>query len=98
MSSTISADLQSKTLCSNQQCSHVIGTPLLLQVFKGCLLGTDILNHRNIDFWSHQQPAYNLRKFISCAGTNFCIRASAFIEAGALLPAVDMQCKLGSAL
>lgn len=55
---------------------------MLPQVFKGCLLGTDILNHRNIDFWSHQQPAYNLRKFISCAGTNFLIRASAFTAAG----------------
>ena len=55
---------------------------VLPQVFKGCLLGTDILNHRNIDFWSHQQPAYNLRKFISCAGTNFLIRASAFTAAG----------------
>ena len=55
-----------------------------LQVFRGCLLGTDILNYRNTEFWSHQQPAYNLRRFISCAGTNFLIRASAFREAGAL--------------
>lgn len=55
------------------------------KVFRGCLLGSDVLNHRNIDFWSHQQPAYNLRGFISCAGTNFLIRASAFIEAGARL-------------
>lgn len=58
---------------------------VLLQVFKGCFLGTDILNHLNIDFWHHQQPAYNLRKFISCAGTNFLIRASAFRQAGASL-------------
>ena len=84
--------------CRGTECCRThssVFCQLLLQVFKGCLLGTDILNHRNIDFWSHQQPAYNLRKFISCAGTNFLIRASAFVEAGMVKVSAADKCAHG---
>ena len=44
----------------------------------------DVFNHENVGFWHYLQPAYNVMGFISCAGTNFVIRSSAFAEAGTL--------------
>ena len=53
-----------------------------LQVFRGVHWLDDVLNHENISFWHYLQPAYSIMGFISCAGTNFLIRANAFAQAG----------------
>lgn len=53
-----------------------------LQVFRGVHWSDDVFNHENVGFWHYLQPAYNVMGFISCAGTNFVIRSSAFAEAG----------------
>ncbi|KAL3145110.1 hypothetical protein ABBQ38_001719 [Trebouxia sp. C0009 RCD-2024] len=52
------------------------------QVFRGVHWTDDVFNHENVGFWHYLQPAYNIIGFISCAGTNFVIRSSAFAEAG----------------
>lgn len=52
------------------------------QVFRGVHWSDDVFNHENVGFWHYLQPAYNVLGFISCAGTNFVIRSSAFAEAG----------------
>lgn len=52
------------------------------QVFRGVHWSDDVFNHENVGFWHYLQPAYNVMGFISCAGTNFVIRSSAFAEAG----------------
>ena len=53
-----------------------------MQVFRGVHWSDDVFNHENVGFWHYLQPAYNVMGFISCAGTNFVIRSSAFAEAG----------------
>ena len=57
-----------------------------LQVFRGVHWSDDVFNHENVGFWHYLQPAYNVMGFISCAGTNFVIRSSAFAEAGMRTP------------
>lgn len=57
-------------------------TLVCLQVFRGVHWSDDVFNHENVGFWHYLQPAYNVMGFISCAGTNFVIRSSAFAEAG----------------
>ena len=52
------------------------------QVFKGVNWRLDILNHQNVEFWSTMMPSYNTTGFISCAGTNFAIKAAALRELG----------------
>jgi cellulose synthase/poly-beta-1,6-N-acetylglucosamine synthase-like glycosyltransferase len=52
------------------------------QVFRGVHWSDDIFNHENVGFWHYLQPAYSVMGFISCAGTNFLIRSSAFAQAG----------------
>ena len=52
------------------------------QVFRGVSYWDDVFNHENVGFWHYLQPAYNVMGFISCAGTNFLIRANAFAQAG----------------
>ena len=54
----------------------------LPQVFRGVSFWDDVFNHENVGFWHYLQPAYNVMGFISCAGTNFLIRANAFAQAG----------------
>lgn len=61
---------------------------VVLQVFRGVHWSDDVLNHENVGFWHYLQPAYSVMGFISCAGTNFLIRSSAFAQAG------DCQCRL----
>lgn len=58
------------------------GAAVCLQVFRGVHWTDDVFNHENVGFWHYLQPAYNIIGFISCAGTNFVIRSSAFAEAG----------------
>lgn len=53
-----------------------------VQVFRGVHWSDDVFNHENIGFWHYLQPSYNVLGFISCAGTNFLVRASAFAQAG----------------
>ena len=53
-----------------------------VQVFRGVHWSDDVFNHENIGFWHYLQPSYNVLGFISCAGTNFVVRASAFAQAG----------------
>jgi len=55
----------------------------------------DVFNHENVGFWHYLQPAYNVMGFISCAGTNFVIRSSAFAEAGMLCLLQSQACLLG---
>jgi len=54
----------------------------------------DVFNHENVGFWHYLQPAYNVMGFISCAGTNFVIRSSAFAEAGVLCLLRSQACLL----
>lgn len=53
-----------------------------MQVFKGVDYKIDILNHQNVEFWSTMMPSYNTTGFISCAGTNFAIKAKALRHLG----------------
>ncbi|KAK9813505.1 hypothetical protein WJX73_003018 [Symbiochloris irregularis] len=52
------------------------------QVFKGVNYTIDILNHVNVEFWSTMMVSYNTTGFISCAGTNFAIKAAALRQLG----------------
>lgn len=54
----------------------------LLQVFEGVRKISDVFNHINVEFWSVLMVAYNTTGFISCAGTNFGIRATALKALG----------------
>ncbi len=65
-----------------------------LQVFRGVHWSDDVFNHENVGFWHYLQPAYNVMGFISCAGTNFVIRSSAFAEAGMLRLLQSQACWL----
>lgn len=56
-----------------------------MQVFRGVHWSDDVFNHENIGFWHYLQPSYNVLGFISCAGTNFLVRSSAFAQAGNVL-------------
>ena len=51
-------------------------------MFEGVHQVYDIFNHQNVEFWSTLMVAYNTTNFISCAGTNFAIRASALRALG----------------
>ena len=82
----LSCPYESLVLLRKDRHFHSSHKICLEQVFRGVTEYIDVLNHRNIDFWNHQQPAYNQRDFISCAGTNFLIRARAFTEAGTAAP------------
>ena len=42
----------------------------------------DIFNHANVHFWDYTQPGYDALGLISCTGTNFLLRARAFVDAG----------------
>lgn len=55
------------------------------QVFEGVHQVYDVFAHQNVEFWSTMMVAYNTTGFISCAGTNFAIRASALRACGMLL-------------
>ena len=54
----------------------------LLQVFEGVHQVYDVFAHQNVEFWSTMMVAYNTTGFISCAGTNFAIRATALRACG----------------
>ena len=56
-----------------------------MQVFEGVHPVYDIFNHQNVEFWSTLMVAYNSTDFISCAGTNFAIRATALRALGMAL-------------
>lgn len=62
-----------------------VGMVLSPQCFHNLNGATDIFNHGNIHFWEYMQPGYDALGFISCTGTNFLMRANAFIDVG-LLP------------
>ena len=53
-----------------------------MQVFEGVHQMYDVFAHQNVEFWSTLMVAYNTTGFISCAGTNFAIRASALRALG----------------
>ncbi|KAK9864111.1 hypothetical protein WJX84_001594 [Apatococcus fuscideae] len=59
------------------------GTDIPLnECFHNLNLHEDIFNHSNIHFWEYMQPGYDALGFISCTGTNFLVRAKAFVEVG----------------
>ncbi len=58
-----------------------------MQVFEGVHQVYDVFAHQNVEFWSTMMVAYNTTGFISCAGTNFAIRASALRACG--MPSID---------
>lgn len=69
-----------------------------LQVFEGVHPVYDIFNHQNVEFWSTLMVAYNTTGFISCAGTNFAVRANALRAIGMLsTSARPMFCSAGIA-
>lgn len=48
-----------------------------------------------VHFWEYMQPGYDALGFISCTGTNFLMRANAFIDVSAALTLpVTRICKL----
>ena len=53
-----------------------------VQVFEGVHQVYDVFAHQNVEFWSTMMVAYNTTGFISCAGTNFAVRASALRACG----------------
>ena len=59
-----------------------VGMVLSPQCFHNLNPHADIFNHSNVHFWEYMQPGYDALGFISCTGTNFLIRASAFRDAG----------------
>ncbi|KAK9804363.1 hypothetical protein WJX72_009368 [[Myrmecia] bisecta] len=59
-----------------------VGMVLSPQAFHNLRIHADIFNHANIHFWEYAQHGYDALGFISCTGTNFLTRASAFQEAG----------------
>ncbi|KAK9908885.1 hypothetical protein WJX75_004221 [Coccomyxa subellipsoidea] len=59
-----------------------VGMVLSPQCFHNLNMHTDIFNHSNLQFWEYMQPGYDAWGFISCTGTNFLMRAKAFMEAG----------------
>ncbi|KAK9846433.1 hypothetical protein WJX81_003716 [Elliptochloris bilobata] len=59
-----------------------VGMVLSPQCFHNLRLACDIFNHANVHFWEYMQPGYDALGFISCTGTNFLVRAKAFMEAG----------------
>ncbi|BDA41271.1 Cellulose synthase 1 [Coccomyxa sp. Obi] len=59
-----------------------VGMVLSPQCFHNLNTHTDIFNHSNRQFWEYMQPGYDAWGFISCTGTNFLMRAKAFMEAG----------------
>ena len=61
------------------------------QVFEGVHPVYDIFNHQNVEFWSTLMVAYNTTNFISCAGTNFAVRASALRALGEPLGALKQK-------
>jgi len=52
------------------------------QVFEGVHPIYDVFAHQNVEFWSTLMVAYNTTGFISCAGTNFAVRAAALRALG----------------
>jgi hypothetical protein len=52
------------------------------QCFHNINVEADIFNHSNINFWEYAQRGYDALGFISCTGTNFLTRSSAFQQAG----------------
>ena len=60
-----------------------VGMVLSPQAFHNLNPHADIFNHANIHFWEYMQPGYDALGFISCTGTNFLMRAQAFMEVGA---------------
>ena len=57
-----------------------VGMVLSPQAFHNLNPYADLFNHSNIHFWEYMQPGYDALGFISCTGTNFLMRAQAFIE------------------
>ena len=57
-----------------------VGMVLSPQAFHNLNPYADIFNHANIHFWEYMQPGYDALGFISCTGTNFLMRAQAFLE------------------
>ena len=51
------------------------------QAFHNLNPYADLFNHSNIHFWEYMQPGYDALGFISCTGTNYLMRAQAFMEA-----------------
>lgn len=56
-----------------------------VQVFEGVHPMYDVFAHQNVGFWNTLMVAYNTTGFISCAGTNFAVRATALRSCGASL-------------
>ena len=61
-----------------------VGMVLSPQCFHNLNGAADVFNHGNIHFWEYMQPGYDALGFISCTGTNFLMRANAFIDVGPL--------------
>ena len=65
-----------------------VGMVLSPQCFHNLNGAADVFNHGNIHFWEYMQPGYDALGFISCTGTNFLMRANAFIDVGPLPPSL----------
>ncbi|KAK9828913.1 hypothetical protein WJX72_002766 [[Myrmecia] bisecta] len=59
-----------------------VGMVLSPQCFNNVNHEADIFNHGNVQFWEYAQHGYDAMGFISCTGTNFLTRSTAFQESG----------------
>ena len=71
-----------------------VGMVLSPQAFHNLNPYADIFNHANIHFWEYMQPGYDALGFISCTGTNFLMRAQAFLEVWPCAARLDAAVKV----